>query len=71
MVRVVLVHPGDFLLPELGEQLGRYASRKRSLQILKPTGIDGKLKYPILSLDCPLLFSVILRSPQFWLPLLF
>jgi NADH:ubiquinone reductase (H+-translocating) len=28
MVRVVLVHPGDFVLPELGEQLGRYASRK-------------------------------------------
>ena len=28
MIRVVLVHPGDFVLPELGEQLGRYASRK-------------------------------------------
>ena len=28
MVRVVLVHPGDFVLPELGENLGRYASRK-------------------------------------------
>jgi NADH dehydrogenase len=28
MLRVVLVHPGDFVLPELGEQLGRYASRK-------------------------------------------
>jgi NADH:ubiquinone reductase (H+-translocating) len=28
MMRVVLVHPGDFILPELGEELGRYASRK-------------------------------------------
>ena len=28
MIRVVLVHPGEFVLPELGEQLGRYASRK-------------------------------------------
>ncbi len=25
MLRVVLVHPGDFILPELGEKLGRYA----------------------------------------------
>ena len=28
MIRVVLVHPGDFVLQELGENLGRYASRK-------------------------------------------
>jgi NADH:ubiquinone reductase (H+-translocating) len=28
MLRVVLVHPGDFMLPELGEALGRYAGRK-------------------------------------------
>jgi NADH dehydrogenase len=28
MIRVVLIHPGDFVLPELGENLGRYASRK-------------------------------------------
>jgi len=28
MLRVVLVHPGDYVLPELGEQLGRYASGK-------------------------------------------
>src|SRR6201997_578022 len=28
MIRVVLVHPGEFVLPELGEPLGRYASRK-------------------------------------------
>jgi NADH dehydrogenase len=28
MLRVVLVHPGDFILPELGEKLGRYAQNK-------------------------------------------
>jgi NADH dehydrogenase FAD-containing subunit len=28
MLRVVLVHPGDCILPELGEKLGRYAGRK-------------------------------------------
>lgn len=27
-VRVVVVHPGEFVLPELGESLGRYAQRK-------------------------------------------
>jgi NADH dehydrogenase len=30
MMRFVLVHPGDFVLPELGEKLGRYTSRKLS-----------------------------------------
>ncbi|HZC35221.1 MAG TPA: NAD(P)/FAD-dependent oxidoreductase [Chthoniobacterales bacterium] len=28
MIRVVLVDPGEFVLPELGEELGRYAGRK-------------------------------------------
>ena len=28
MIRVVLVHSGDFVLPELGEELGRYAGLK-------------------------------------------
>jgi NADH dehydrogenase len=28
MLRVLLVHPGDFVLPELGEELGRYTGRK-------------------------------------------
>jgi NADH:ubiquinone reductase (H+-translocating) len=40
MIRVVLVHPGDPVLPELGEKLGRYASRKlaeRGVQLL-PNG---------------------------------
>jgi NADH:ubiquinone reductase (H+-translocating) len=27
-LRVVLVHPGNVILPELGEQLGRYAEKK-------------------------------------------
>ena len=26
MIRVVLVHPGEFVLPEFGEELGRYAA---------------------------------------------
>jgi len=28
MLRIVLVHPGEYILPELGEKLGRYADRK-------------------------------------------
>jgi NADH dehydrogenase len=28
MLRVVLVHPGDYILSELGEKLGRYADKK-------------------------------------------
>jgi NADH:ubiquinone reductase (H+-translocating) len=28
MIRVILVHPGEFVLPELGVELGRYASLK-------------------------------------------
>src|SRR6266853_1497928 len=28
MLRIVLVHPGEFILPELGDKLGRYADRK-------------------------------------------
>lgn len=44
MVRVVLVHPGEFVLPELGEQLGRYASRKlaeRGVEIQANTKIKA------------------------------
>lgn len=36
MIRVVLVHPGEFILPELGEKLGRYADgklRQRGVEI--------------------------------------
>ena len=44
MIRVVLVHPGDFVLPELGENLGRYASRKlaqRGIEIHPNTKIKA------------------------------
>ena len=30
MIRVVVIHPGPYLLPELGEEFGRYAERKLS-----------------------------------------
>jgi NADH dehydrogenase len=32
MLRVVLVHPGEVILPELGEKLGRYAQKKLGLR---------------------------------------
>jgi NADH dehydrogenase len=38
MVRVVVVHAGAYLLPELGEELGRYAERKlieRKVEVIK------------------------------------
>jgi NADH dehydrogenase len=44
MIRVVLVHPGEFVLPELGEELGRYASRKlaeRGVEIRSNTKIKA------------------------------
>ncbi|MGB8340171.1 MAG: NAD(P)/FAD-dependent oxidoreductase [Chthoniobacterales bacterium] len=48
MLRVVLVHPGEVILPELGESLGRYAQKKlteRGVEIrlkTKVTGYDGQ-----------------------------
>jgi len=48
-IRVVVVHPGQFLLPELGEELGEYAERKlraRNVEIIKGvrvSGYDGSL----------------------------
>jgi NADH dehydrogenase len=38
LLRVVVVHPGNFILPELGEKLGRYAERKlrqRKVEVFK------------------------------------
>jgi NADH dehydrogenase len=38
LIRVVVVHPGSYLLPELGEELGRYAERKlieRKVEVIK------------------------------------
>lgn len=37
-IRVVVIHPGDYMLPELGEDLGRYAERKlreRKVEVIK------------------------------------
>jgi NADH dehydrogenase len=37
-IRVVVIHPGDYLLPELGEELGRYAEQKmreRKVEVIK------------------------------------
>ena len=44
MLRVVLVHPGPFILPELGEKLGKYAQRKlaeRGVEIHVNTRVTG------------------------------
>src|SRR5262245_40103898 len=38
LIRVVVVHPGNFILPELGEELGRYAEQKlreRKVEVVK------------------------------------
>jgi NADH dehydrogenase len=38
LIRVVMVHPGNFILPELGEELGHYAERKlrdRKVDVIK------------------------------------
>ncbi len=46
-IRIVVIHPGDYLLPELGEELGRYAERKlreRKVEVIKGarvTSYDG------------------------------
>src|SRR6266481_8804540 len=49
LVRVVVIHPGDFLLPELGQELGDYAERKlreRKVDVIKGVRVasyDGEL----------------------------
>jgi NADH:ubiquinone reductase (H+-translocating) len=43
-IRVVVVHPGKFLLPELGEELGCYAEQKlgeRNVEIIKGARVAG------------------------------
>jgi NADH dehydrogenase len=43
-LRVVVVHPGKFLLPELGEDLGRYTEKKlsqRNVEIIKGPRVAG------------------------------
>src|SRR5262249_46695948 len=39
MLRLVLVHPGDYILPELGERLSRYADKK-----LRERGVEIRAK---------------------------
>jgi len=46
MVRVVLVHPGEVILPELSESLGRYAQQK-----LGRRGVEIRLKTKVDSYD--------------------
>jgi NADH dehydrogenase len=44
MLRVVLVHPGEVILPELGEKLGAYAQKKlaaRGVEIRTGTRVTG------------------------------
>src|ERR1700730_8177451 len=44
LIRVVLVHPGEFVLPELGAALGRYTSRKlveRGVEIYPNMKVKG------------------------------
>jgi len=44
MLRIVLVHPGDVILPELGPKLGHYAQQKlseRGVEILVKTRVTG------------------------------
>jgi len=44
MLRVVLVHPGPFILPELNEELGAYAQRRlagRKVEIRLNTRVEG------------------------------
>ena len=44
MLRVVLVHPDDVVLPELGERLGRYAQeklRQRGVELRLETRVTG------------------------------
>ncbi len=44
MLRIVLVHPGPVILPELGEKLGRYAQQKlaeRGVEIKVNTSVCG------------------------------
>jgi NADH dehydrogenase len=49
LIRIVVIHPGDFLLPELGQELGDYSERKlreRKVDVIKGVRVanyDGSL----------------------------
>jgi len=46
MLRIVLVHPGEVILPELGESLGRYAQKK-----LAERGVEIRIKTKVSTYD--------------------
>jgi NADH:ubiquinone reductase (H+-translocating) len=46
MLRLVLVHPGEFILPELGEKLGRYADKK-----LRERGVEIHAKCKVAAVQ--------------------
>jgi NADH dehydrogenase len=46
MIRVVVVHAGDYILPELGTSLGRYAEGK-----LRARGVDVRLNCKVAGYD--------------------
>jgi NADH dehydrogenase len=45
MLRLVLVHPGEFILPELGEKLGHYADKK-----LRQRGVEIRPKCKVTAM---------------------
>ena len=50
MLRIVLVHPGDVILPELGPKLGRYTQQKlseRGVEILVKTRVTAVTEHGI------------------------
>lgn len=60
MVRVVLVHPGKFILPELGEKLGAYAQRKlseRKVEIRLNAKVDAVSDRSITLSDGTVIYS--------------
>src|SRR5947209_2528791 len=56
MLRVVLVHPGAVILPELGESLGRYAQKvlaQRGVEIRLNTRVTSMTKNEVCLKDSP------------------
>ena len=54
LIRVVLVHPGDVILPELGKKLGIYAQKKlgeRKIEIRTNTKVTGVTRDAVLLSD--------------------
>src|SRR5438445_9277425 len=56
MLRVMLVHPGAVILPELGESLGRYAQKvlaQRGVEIRLNTRVTNMIENKVCLKDCP------------------